>query len=482
MSNLVKVGITSCAHLNQENSPSEEVTLERRNLKGGYPFIPCLRLFIPENLDLDQLLNDVPPDFIYKKDRFIYILSLIYSIPSKKKKSIQNYQGYTPVSKKILGATIRDYRAYIDYLKTNCIVEESNYIVGKRSRGLRFFPSYRRKVKAVEITDWPLIKNIVHLRKNYRVDKTGELIYLKKWLSEGLEVDLEGGKQYLHEEYIKDLTNSDVNHPLLRYNSRLIPFESLSCPENPLFFVDNTAGRLHTNVTQLKSELRKFINFKGKTLVSVDLVNSQLYLALSLLSKEAFDKNNIAGRIVNIREKLEGDDINSILIMLSVLIESHENEEDILLFKKLSSNGTFYEEFSNLLLNDEADLAIDITNRKEIKSLVFSTIFSKNTSEKYLKSIRIFKRFFPSVYKIFKNIKEGYHPTLAILLQNLEADLILHQACKTISEEKPDVFIMTLHDSIITTEDNVEYVKEIMSKVLHENIGLLPTLKEERWE
>ena len=86
------------------------------------------------------------------------------------------------------------------------------------------------------------------------------------------------------------------------------------------------------------------------------------------------------------------------------------------------------------------------------------------------------------MYKVIKYVKESHHPALAVVLQNLEADLILHKVCKIISEERPDVLTYTLHDSIITTEDNVDYVQGIMTKVLKKSIGVAPTLKVEKWE
>ena len=76
----------------------------------------------------------------------------------------------------------------------------------------------------------------------------------------------------------------------------------------------------------------------------------------------------------------------------------------------------------------------------------------------------------------------GKHNTLAILLQHLEATLVLQRACKIISQEKPDIPIFTLHDSIITTVGNEKYVHDILANVLLDAIGIAPKLKVERWE
>lgn len=190
----------------------------------------------------------------------------------------------------------------------------------------------------------------------------------------------------------------------------------------------------------------------------------------------------MANRVSTTNPIMESD--TNILIMLGVLIDSVSNEDDVILFKEIVSSGRFYEEFGKILI-DNGEIE-ETTNRDDlrgfVKEVTFSTIFSKNSAIKYVNSIKIFQRAFPNVYEIIKYVKESHHPTLAVVLQNLEADLILHKTCKIISEERPDVLTYTLHDSIITTEDNVPYVQEVMTKVLRKNIGVAPTLKVERWE
>jgi len=475
------VDTISLVHFNSNNSPREEIALDIK-LKGGYPVIDKLTLLIPENLDLDRILEEFPPAFKFKKDKFIYILDLIYSIPARKKKMVEDYPGFTPINKTILGSIIKDYRKYIDYLKARGIVEEDNYIVGEKSRGLKFTEKYQTQTKPIEITDWALIKNISYLRKKTNTEKTSQLIFMKKWFR-GLEVDLKGATDYLQGEYLKDVENPNEKFPHLKLNSRLYPIQKLHREPDSLFFVDETAGRLHTYLTQLKSELRKFITYKGKRLCAIDITNSQPYLLLSLLDKKIFIRNNMSERIASSNPTIESQD-KTIHIMLGVLVDGVSNEEDVNLFKEIVSSGNFYEKFGEILIeNNEIEELDDPSElRKMVKEITFSTLFSENSLIRYLNSIKIFQRTFPNVYEVIKSIKENHHPTLAVTLQNLEADLVLHKACKIISEKKPDVPIFTLHDSIITTEENIEFVQSVLKNVLKENIGIAPNLKIERWE
>ncbi|MBK9333951.1 MAG: hypothetical protein IPM96_16470 [Ignavibacteria bacterium] len=49
------------------------------------------------------------------------------------------------------------------------------------------------------------------------------------------------------------------------------------------FVVDNIAGRVHTNISNLSRELRPFLNFEGKPLINIDISNSQPFLFNTLI-------------------------------------------------------------------------------------------------------------------------------------------------------------------------------------------------------
>jgi hypothetical protein len=122
---------------------------------------------------------------------------------------------------------------------------------------------------------------------------------LFKWLEDGkLKIDFKSAKYYLRKLYIKDTKtfyktkefdkmSKDTNFNIYlyqryiaykKYNSRL---RALILFHNGTFnaIIDKTAGRLHSVLTQLKSDLRQFITYDGQPLLAIDIVNSQPYLA-----------------------------------------------------------------------------------------------------------------------------------------------------------------------------------------------------------
>lgn len=69
----LKVNNVPTVHLNRINSPSAGTSLE----KNGWARIPRLTLYLPKKLDIDSILRKNKPDFIYNRDKFVYILHLI---------------------------------------------------------------------------------------------------------------------------------------------------------------------------------------------------------------------------------------------------------------------------------------------------------------------------------------------------------------------------------------------------------------------
>lgn len=474
---VVHNNVASCFFINNfDKSVNKKVILQKK----FYPRIEKYTLYLPENLDIDQILKENNSIFRFKRDKFVYILSLIYSIPAQKKDMIDNYSDFTPINKSILGMVIKDYRKYINYLKYfNIVEEDTQYETGKKSQGLRFSPKYRTLVKPVEITDWCLIKNIVYLRKNFNEKRTQEIDFLKKWFLDGnLNIDIEGAKAYLLEEYNKDIENKIPNADI-RYNNRILPIIRLKeNSQTPLFFVDTTAGRLHTNFTQLKSELRKYVTYNGQTLCNIDISNSQPFLLNSLLNIELYRNNRMKDRIINAHPNFKEKDFRK----LERFINSISQKEDVIKFKELINSGQFYEEFGKILQSNKIINDNESNNLRSIaKQITMGTLFNKNYAIKYDNSIRIFKSLFPNVYKVIKQIKVNHHPTLAVILQNLEADLILNQTCRIISENHPEIPIFTLHDSIITTLEHKDTIKNIMIEVLHHKLHYPPNIKFEEW-
>lgn len=454
--------------------------------------------FIPENLDVEELIKTFPPSIPkFHLDKLVYMAGLLIEIPLMNKDTEMDY---IPINSKLVQRRVREYRKYLDYLiGCNVILEDKQYINGAKSRGFKFTEKFQVKVKLVTITKKTLIKNLnefkdinysscdvgnfVSTSKNSKlINQKSDLNYITNWLNSKLTVDYTEAEAYLLR--LKDIESSDpeiknANRRFIQRHAILLKFHKGIFSPNE----DMTAGRLHSATTQIMGVLRKFIRYDGKKLIAIDIVNSQPYLSIVLLNPTKLEENNIIKIILSINPKL-----NTFLypIMLVKRIKEISTTENTSLFIETVASGNFYEDFGLMLkkskiINQNLD---DASTRKKAKQITFSSFFSPNSLIGFKEEMKVFRNVFPNVYEIFKLIKigKGHHNTLAILLQHLEATLVLHRAAKIISEERPEIPIFTLHDSIITTIGNENYVHDVLKNVLTNAIGIAPKLKVERWE
>lgn len=477
--------------------------------KKRYPY----KLYIPENLDFDEMLNEVNPAFRYDRDYFIYILHLIVSIPVRLKNyDIEKSRGFTPIQKSTLSRRVHNYRQYIEFLKEMGIVEEARYYskIKHIARGLKYAQKYRTSVKGVYITKNTLIKSITERTDNRDIKAERKLHFLKAWFNPNLTIDLDKALRFLEldkEETMRKLRAERAKHPRRRYHvsiedianlgyaMKFIVVDKIHDGRFHSLSVDKTSGRFHTPLTQLKKELRKYVRYNGEKLCAVDIVNSQPLLALTVLDYDLFRKNGINKSISHYNENHhEFRDMDRLSIfrnpsstMLVNLLKKCGQRKDVQFFRKAVIEGKFYEFFADLLIENGL-LPIEIcTNTDKIrnfaKTAIFTAFFSRRKDAKWNEHIKAFRRCFPNVARIFDLIKYGKdsHNTLALLLQKFESDLVLHEACEEINRLYPYIPLFTVHDSIVTTERNVKIVKEIFSKHLKLRLGIEPQLKIEEW-
>lgn len=80
----------------------------------------------------------------------------------------------------------------------------------------------------------------------------------------------------------------------------------------------------------------------------------------------------------------------------------------------------------------------------------------------------------------FITVDKGY-AKLATTLQRIESHLLLDVVCSKVAKEIPNIPLVTVHDSIATTEEYIETVEATIKEVLTEVIGFPPKLKRENW-
>ena len=143
-------------------------------------------------------------------------------------------------------------------------------------------------------------------------------------------------------------------------------------------------------------------------------------------------------------------------------------------------SGTLYEFLEHRF---GVELGETFVNRKEVKTAVFQVLFTDNRflGQEHAKLKKMFKKMFPYVYEVFRQLKSKDKTLLPRLLQSIESYLMINVIAKRISIEYQDAPIFTIHDSISTTEEYVDVVEAIMKEELSKAIGNAPKLAREEW-
>ena len=194
--------------------------------------------------------------------------------------------------------------------------------------------------------------------------------------------------------------------------------------------------RMHSNVSNLVRELRAYLRVGGSSLIEIDIKNSQP-LFIGLLAKAA------------------GVDCDEYLRLC---------ETD--LYQHLADQGGF--------------------TRQQVKEqLMQSALFSANyAAAQKLPVKKLFNRLFRSMAEFIREQKKGQKTKdtdkpegkFAIKAQYQESKFIIYSVCERIRRERPNCWIATVHDSILTRPDDVAYVISVMTEEFA-RLGVSPRLE-----
>jgi hypothetical protein len=299
------------------------------------------------------------------------------------------------------------YNYYIDYLiEKDFIILVSDYHAGTKARTYRIDRRFLIYMKKVLISDKTILKknSKEYLKKRYiSLNKSPIPLEIRKKLVDDLydvKVDYDSAINYINE--LK--SSKELSYP--KYWKNYMSLEQLN-NEN-IFFKFDEYGRMHTNFTILKRDIRKnFLKIDGEEITEIDLKNSQP-LFLSVLMKKILP----ASKLIN---------------------------PEITRYFELVKNGLIYEELMN---------KCDIKDRNEAKIMMYKVLFGVNGDTK--KYNKMFHSIFPTVYKFIKDYKKSKnnYKTLSHSLQNLESNFIFNNVINHIMKSNPEIKIFTIHDSI----------------------------------
>lgn len=397
---------------------------------------------IPEKLDIKiKEIEKCPPKI--PGFRMSFLKQIIYWICTKKEEN-----GYSYLNMKYLRTQIPQAEQYVKYLRSDGLIERTEgYIPGERSYGYRIAPEYDSRYIIKNVTDQKLIRKIEETPRKF---------------ARGFSVQ---------NKYIKDFTIdpqavrfAECNYSGESYNSAIISINMANNGEK-YSLIDTAGGRFYSPLTNMPSGLRQFVRVKDRYLrANVDIRNSQPYFSVMILT--------------NPKEVAMFTKSKDLAMVLKNLYVS--DNYDVNLYIELVTNGRFYE---YLIPYFEAKklISTDLSpeeKRSSVKEHVMKILFDRNRP-RLSRAKKIFRALFPTVSEIFSIVRGIYGgERFPILLQAIEAHVILKVIMPILDKEHPDIIAFTVHDSILVT-DNPDVVECVMTEELTKYTGYSPILKTE---
>lgn len=241
---------------------------------------------------------------------------------------------------------------------------------------------------------------------------------------------------------------------------------------------DPTAFRLHTNFTNLKSDMRKHLRFNGQQhYISQDIKSCQPLLVIALLDQNFWLNKRVGNKLILSDLGLEMADFNQRAWQeLLKLLKDINSIEDVITYKDIVLSGKFYQKINKMLYNKDT---ITDEEKSRLKDEVFLMLYSKN--HHHFPSKKIFKDNFPTITRLFELIKRGKHELLPTILQRIESNLIIDTACVNLDEAYPEIPLLSIHDSLATTLEYKNIVKQELINTFETKLGITPLIKEEVW-
>lgn len=448
---------------------------------------------IPSSIDLESLLKKYPPKFKrpYKIDYFYYFIELLCDMMEYN--DLDGNGGYVNLSSKLMQGIVHNYKEYLDYLLEHRIIRTDNiYINGSKSYGYVLNKlDYDAEIQQIAVKSSLVRKN--RAKKNRALEQEmktthAKYCYLTKWFNDKLQIDAEGAYAKIEELFpeptgaIRGVRKGKASRTTKKYSAKLA-VQKLATG-NFYYKIDENVGRFHSNLTNIKKELRHYITYDGKPLVNIDIKNSQPLLSTILLDPSFYDLQkkpryiniyNIPSSFNLLTNNKHKHTYTDTIIMLVKVMQSIDIKK-VNKYTTIAKSGDFYHQLSKEVFPRR------IFDKAEIKKLTYTVFFSNNRSIQGMHYIgkRNFRKIFPDVYRVFSIIKRKNHRALSHILQRIESEIMIQKVSQRISIENPRLPIFTIHDSIVTTDGNQDYVSRVIEEEAYNLTGLKISLGIER--
>ena len=345
------------------------------------------------------------------------------------------------------------------------VTRDPAYRVGHRSQNYRIEPPYdRSRLDRREITN-PLLRHNIRTWRESRSREAWQRIQRGD-----TPIDAAVCRNLWH-NLRQVRIDAEIDYGADFHPAHQVSVEQIRKGE--LWFVVDDFGRLHTNLTNLTRRLRAHLTVAGERLVNVDISESQpLFMGMAIATNQARQGEG--------RETGEGEAgthgtaiplmLDNVMLDSDTLLgggfERNRLPADLRRYVELCEARGLYKVVADRLGK----------TRDEAKQSVMVAFFDKSCHHN--KASVVLEGLFPSVMASMRRIKTPDYRRLAHVAQRIESAFMFGRVVPRIMERRPDLFLATIHDSILTTTKEGAFVQGVMHDEFR-HLGLSPQVKVE---
>jgi len=349
---------------------------------------------------------------------------------------------------------------------------DRSYRAGVRSQAYRILPPYDlARLVRWRVTDARLRANILRWRAA-RQRETWQRIQCRETpVGEAVCVHLWRNLQRVQ-------LDAEIEFPEPFHPAHQIAVEQIW--QGELRFKVDDYGRVHTNLTNLPKTLRPYLSVDGDRLANVDISESQplffgIALATARVGRQAASESTAGGRQGR-RETptdtlmMDGTMMDATMMdkrgCLAGGFERQRLPADLRRYLELCEGRALYQTVA-----DRLGVTRDAAKRR-----VMVTLFDKPWHRNRVSDI--LDELFPAVMEDMRRIKRPDHRRLAHFAQRVESAFMFGRVVPRIMELRPELFISTIHDSILAPAGDAGLVRQVMLDEFA-RLGVSPQVKVE---
>jgi hypothetical protein len=397
---------------------------------------------------------------------------------------------------------------------------DPSYRVGTSSQTYWILPPYDRAVLVQrQITEYALRKNIRHWRDDQQ---------RKAWqkIERGETPVAEAVCRHLWRNLQRIRLDAEIEFPEPFHPAHQVAVEQIRHGE--LRFTVDDYGRIHTNLTNLSRMLRPYLTVDGGRLANVDISESQpLFFGIALASAWAGRQTNCRvqhnSSVHHMPAKRPNDQprrdetkrqdeqerkaagwggtraahhtmdttMLDTTMLDTTMLDTTMLDTTMLDTTMLDGRECLVGEFEREQLPGDLRRYLELcecralyqtvadrlgTTRDKAKKRVMVVLFDRPWHRNRVSNI--LDELVPAVMEDMREIKQPNHRRLAHFAQKVESAFMFGRVVPRIMRERPDLFISTIHDSILTPVADAQFVRGVMLDEFAQ-LGVSPQVKVE---